>query len=521
MVTLSALLVSSVLAAPGETVLLEFSSPGCHYCRVMQTTVDRLQEKGYPVRVVNVEREQQLAQRFHARFLPTFVLVHRGQEVARHEGATSFDRLAGMFEKIERDSDESDRGSTSNSTSNSTSGPSIRGQNPRSVIPSLKLSRLNSSANQPSPPSAEDRPHVIDRPSDSRDNGTGESSGALGTSSGPSEDNERSTYNVDNRSASAEQVAFQATVRLKVIDRGGHSFGTGTIVDSHDGYALVITCGHLFREVGKAGQVEVDLFNGSGHPRTVRGRVITFDADQRDIALVEIQPGVEVQPAPVASDVSVVRRSANVFTIGCNQGDDPTIVRSRISAIDKYIGFPNIEVSGQPVVGRSGGGLFTADGFLIGICNAADEQDNEGIYAGLPMILEELASVGIDPKNAQPKTILVDRDIRQDRDRDRLAARDHVHRNEPAVNEPAVNELIGSVANQSLPAGVSQLICVVRTQENPQGELVVIDNPTPELLAKLRRPADSRGPADLRREVEPRVADAGDSWRPVRKPIVE
>lgn len=461
MVTLSALFISTVFAAPGDTVLLEFSSPSCHYCRVMQTTIDRLQEKGYPVRVVNVEREQRLAQKFNARFLPTFVLVHRGEEVARHEGATSFDRLAGMFEKLD-DSTRASRTGAGPQTERENGATAVRGQSPASIIPSLKVPGLNRPEARPAPPSAADRPHMIDRELDSL--------------------TDASTSANANSSLTPEQRAFQATVRIKVIDRGGHSFGTGTIVDQHDGYALVITCGHLFRGVGKKGQVEVELFARSAQPRTVPGRVITFDADERDIALVEIQPGVPVQAAPVAGNVNVVRRGADVFSIGCNQGDDPTIVRSRISAIDKYIGFPNIEVSGQPVVGRSGGGLFTAAGHLIGICNAADSEDDEGIYAGLPMIHEELDSVGIDPTKNTRNSTLVDHNG---------------------------NDLLSNVANQHLPAGVSQLICIVRTQDNPQGELVVIDNPTPELLAKLRRPSERR------------VAANGESWRPVRKPNVE
>ena len=39
-----------------------------------------------------------------------------------------------------------------------------------------------------------------------------------------------------------------ATVRLRVEDAQGRSFGTGTIIDARSGEALVITCGHLFRE---------------------------------------------------------------------------------------------------------------------------------------------------------------------------------------------------------------------------------------------------------------------------------
>jgi hypothetical protein len=83
-----------------------------------------------------------------------------------------------------------------------------------------------------------------------------------------------------------------------------------------------------------------------------------------------------------------------VFSIGCDQGAAPSLRDSQVTALNKYKGPPNIESAGQPVVGRSGGGLFSADGHLIGICNLADPQDNEGIYAALPLLHANLDKIG-------------------------------------------------------------------------------------------------------------------------------
>jgi hypothetical protein len=52
-------------------------------------------------------------------------------------------------------------------------------------------------------------------------------------------------------------------------------------------------------------------------------------------------------------------------------------------------------VAGQPVQGRSGGGLFAIDGTLIGVCNAADPADNEGLFAALPSIHDQLDEAGL------------------------------------------------------------------------------------------------------------------------------
>ena len=83
------------------------------------------------------------------------------------------------------------------------------------------------------------------------------------------------------------------------------------------------------------------------------------------------------------------------MTVGCNGGADPTLHHSRITAVDKYLGPANVQVAGQPVQGRSGGGLFGIDGTLIGVCNAADPADNEGLFAALPSIHEQLEEAGL------------------------------------------------------------------------------------------------------------------------------
>jgi hypothetical protein len=67
---------------------------------------------------------------------------------------------------------------------------------------------------------------------------------------------------------------------------------------------------------------------------------------------------------------------------------------THITAVNKYKGKPNYTAAGQPVDGRSGGGLFTAEGYLVGICNAADPADDEGLYAGLASIHWQLDQIG-------------------------------------------------------------------------------------------------------------------------------
>ncbi len=93
-----------------------------------------------------------------------------------------------------------------------------------------------------------------------------------------------------------------------------------------------------------------------------------------------------MRTAALAPPSYPVRPGDAVISIGCNNGAEPTVHSSRVTSLDKFLGPPNIQVAGQPVQGRSGGGLFTADGHVIGICNAADPADDEGLYAAMPSL---------------------------------------------------------------------------------------------------------------------------------------
>jgi thiol-disulfide isomerase/thioredoxin len=187
-----------------------------------------------------------------------------------------------------------------------------------------------------------------------------------------------------------QQRALHASVRLRVEDPTGNSFGTGTIIDCRNEEALVITCGHLFRDSSGQGRIQIDLF-APGARNPVPGKLLAYDLEN-DVALVTIWPGMAVTPVQVAAENHPIRPGDPVFSIGCDRGADASIRVSRVNSLNKYLGPANIQVAGQPVIGRSGGGLFTADGQLIGICNLADPKDDEGIYAALSVVHEHLAA---------------------------------------------------------------------------------------------------------------------------------
>jgi len=211
---------------------------------------------------------------------------------------------------------------------------------------------------------------------------------------------------------------------------------------------------------------------------------------KRDIGLVSIRTPGPVVVAPVAPIDMPLAAGDPIVTVGCNNGADPTVRRTRINGIGKYAGPPNLVVADIPVVGRSGGGLFTLDGRVVGVCNAADPSDREGLYAAVGSIRAELDRAGLDFVYRTPSTT--------------GAALADV----PAMPKlmPPPGEL-ASVAQPSPPPDASlakeevslleelrrranegaEVIVIIRPRQNPQGksEVLMLDRASPALMERL------------------------------------
>ncbi len=304
--------------------------------------------------------------------------------------------------------------------------------------------------------------------------------------------------------ADAVERARAATVRLRVHDGHGYGAGTGTIIDTHGEEALVLTCGHLFRETNGKGKVEVDLYVG-GQTRTVIGQVVDFDADTRDIALVAIRPEFEVQPVKLIGASERVRNGQTAFSYGCDRGDDPSRRDTRITGINKYnqhLGVSNLEISGAPIDGRSGGGLFDESGRLIGVCNAADYKGDVGIYAGPGSIHWQLDRVGLSQLYKTPSSDAVAASTPAER----IASLPESNISVPssviqpsALNAPTTGGLAtgglatGGLATSGAAAamGNQEVIVIVRDRNNPGGtsRVMTLDHPTADLMQLISQQA--------------------------------
>ncbi|GAB6185464.1 trypsin-like peptidase domain-containing protein [Thermopirellula anaerolimosa] len=336
-------LVQAVASPPhplaGQTVLLDFYASWCGPCREMVPTVTELERQGYPVRRIDVDRERELAQLFGVHSLPTFIMLVDGQEAGRLIGGQSLSALAELCRRAPRPA------------------PSVAPSAPTPTPP-----------RQAAPTGATEAGNVL-----LTNTRTGVGTGKLpGLMEGV-------------RYASTAQADLTAvTVRIRIADETGRSTGSGTIIDARGGEALILTCGHLFRESKGKAPIRVDLF-GPQPVSDLPAELLDYD-ERLDLGLITIRPPFPVVAARVAPPGFPLSQGDPIFTVGCNGGDPPTVRQGKITALNRYLGPANIEASGAPVTGRSGGGLFSAEGFLIGVCNAADPQLDEGIYAALKEI---------------------------------------------------------------------------------------------------------------------------------------
>ncbi|TWU40566.1 trypsin-like peptidase domain-containing protein [Novipirellula artificiosorum] len=425
---------SIVQASPSNAILrnailIDFSSSTCPPCRAMQPVLAQLEQSGVPVRHVDVQSELDLARRYGIRQTPTFVVVVDGKEATRLVGIQSLAQLQSAL-TVSPAGLPIDTGSQSR--------PLAHNPTPQTRLAPMGAAAFSSSLTA-SAATAEAMPSVS--------------------------------------VADAVERAQAATVRLRVYDGKGYGAGTGTIVDTHGDEALVLTCGHLFRETKGQGKIEVDLFVG-GEVRTVIGQVIDYDAEDRDIALVAIRPGFAIQPVRVIGANEKVQNGQTAFSFGCDRGDDPSRRDTRITGIDKYdqhLGVSNLEIQGAPIDGRSGGGLFDASGCLIGVCNAADYKGDVGIYAGPGTIHWQFDRANLSKLYQEPSGML-------------------------AAQNAAPPQRIASLPNHavapaSLPASAMQpsaltvnpnqeVIIIIRNRDNPSGpsKVMTVAEPTTEFM---------------------------------------
>ena len=310
---------------PGFPVLLNFYADWSGPCRQMRPEIERLARQRYPVTSVPIDGPSELVDRYRVTAVPTYILVDdSGRELGRTAGAMPASKLAEFYNETWKKS--------------------------------------------PKPDRSDEEP-------------------ALTNHSNPK--------------------PWETVVRIKMqFSDSEWGFGSGTIISSSAEESIILTCGRIFRLKGQASQpppvhfrvpIKVDLFDG----RIVRDRPATLGREENDIpgevidydfptnlGLIRIRPGRKLPASMVVPTSWHPQKGMEMYAVGCSHGQDATAWDTTI--LDPRVGMRNtsteksfaaIKCANRPKEGRSGGGLYTSDGYLAGVCAFADPNEDAGFYA--------------------------------------------------------------------------------------------------------------------------------------------
>ena len=357
-----------------DVQLLDFSAGYCGPCQQMVPILQRMEHAGFPVRQIEITEDPELTKRFKVDRIPTLVLLAEGREVKRFVGLTSEDELRQAMNKAAATLKEKRTAELDSA---------------RLQFASQAASPSDAPTVDKAPPTG--RPEIV-KAAEKRSLGD-----VFRRIIGQETDNAETMRGQDPAANDLPvdwtKTAHAATVRIRVAGKSTEDgaylqdVGTGTIVYSVTGQAIVLTCAHLFLNISvKEAVVEVEVFE-NGNPVTYPAKLVGGDHDA-DLALLRIRTTRIFPSMPIRSRVSVPKAGQAMVSFGCNDGADPTRLDTKLVDINRYDGPPNFVCTIDPVSGRSGGGLFGSSGELMGVCSCADRKTHEGLYAAHGAMLE-------------------------------------------------------------------------------------------------------------------------------------
>ncbi len=478
----------------------------------MSPIVSRLQRQGYAIRTVDVDRNAALAQRYGITSIPAFVLIVNGQERTRYVGSMSEHQLRRLAMQIpsgpSRPTQVAVAASRANPASVAVTSPETPASSKAAVPKSTALPRTDTASDHEETAKAEQPKSRIHFPFFGRKKtetapAALASAGSAATSTPPIIRAKYDNQNSIARNQPADRPLASCT-RIRVKDSAGINYGSGTIIDSRAGRTLVLTCGHIFREFAKNSIIEVDVFV-AGRSETFVGELLQFDLDA-DVGLLAIPTAEPLAMSAVALRNSALVQGQLVFSIGCGGGERPSKQQHRVTAINRYLGPDNIECTGVPVRGRSGGGLFNSAGQVVGVCFAADERDQRGLYVGLPAIHNLLkrsgyshlyrSSPGHDEATPPTPPTPIAREAFEssppfaEQQSPPFAEAPHVVATSTRTANPGSNSQAADIArirSALAKPGESEVVCIVRPLGNPRAvsRVVIINRASAKFVADL------------------------------------
>jgi thiol-disulfide isomerase/thioredoxin len=417
---LFALIATPSAEGNGEPILLDFQAAWCGPCRQMRPEIEQLIQKGYPVKEIDLDRSPDLAARYQVTEVPTFIVVDpSGRSLARTKGLQPAGDLARMYLGAKARFHENPEG-----------------HSPETEKAPPDAAEHADSTEEDDEPAAS-RPYTNPKP-------------------------------------------WQSIVRIKVYAHGSIGFGSGTIIHSSPQESIILTCAHIFKmEHGPQYppsrfplRITVDLFDGNLNGQTVHyvsgdtyeGKAIDYDFT-RDVGLIRIRPGRRVSYSRVVPPHWTPKQRMAMLTVGCSEGRDATVWNTTIlnpsfRSLAGNATYEALECMVAPKQGRSGGGLFTSDGYVAGVCDFAEPTNNHGLYAAPRSIYAML-------------------------DRNKLAAL-----YAPVANRPQT--LLAGNRTESKPSANGRKLARAQSPDGDEGSALTI--PPPELLG-IKAPVVAEGKA--------------------------
>ncbi len=186
------------------------------------------------------------------------------------------------------------------------------------------------------------------------------------------------------RAGADRAVASSVAVLMSPMGSSRGSTGSGTII-SDDGW--VMTAGHVGDAPGRPCRVK--LHDGTELNGVTAGQVFQ---GLRDWGLIKVDPkGVTLVPAPMQSPASL-EAGAWMLVFGHTYGPEldkwipPAMRMGRMLAQDEVV----LLIDAPFASGDSGGGVFTADGTLIGIVSSAGGLSWQSTVSSLAPVLPDL-----------------------------------------------------------------------------------------------------------------------------------
>ncbi len=185
---------------------------------------------------------------------------------------------------------------------------------------------------------------------------------------------------------------LQSSVRIK---QNGVVKGSGTICyyDEQTGEAWVISAGHLWNGNKEPGsppeEAEIELFYKNDkklpHPKTFKAEIICYSNRKVDIAFLKFRPDwVPQHYFSIAPKDYLLKKGDVLESTGCDRAEIPASYTVTIIEGER-VGPDLITQDNSPRPGRSGGGLLTTNGLLVGICWGTTEGDGSGYGYFVPL----------------------------------------------------------------------------------------------------------------------------------------